>query len=88
MSTVVTCAGCNYRNAASMTKAFRIGTVRGRLCVACEASLGVALAGWMHRRLREVELLALRADEERDAALELANEALPLSTRRAMRRSA
>lgn len=83
------CAVCNEAHPTERTRPYQLGTVRGRLCVACESSLGVALAGWMHRRLKEVAQASERAAEERDAAKELAMEALPLSTRRAMaRRSA
>lgn len=86
---MIRCAVCNAACSDQSSRPYQIGTVRGRLCVSCESSLGVALAGWMHRRLKEVAAASERASEERDQAKLLALEVLPLSTRRAMsRRSA
>lgn len=82
------CTVCGEKDSQS----YHVGAVRGHLCKVCMQGAGVALASWTVKRMREVQreqdMLARRANEERvlDAArAEIADEILPLSTRRAMR---
>lgn len=85
------CTVCGEKDGQS----YHVGAVRGHLCKVCLQGAGIALAAWTVKRMREVQreqdMAARRANEERvlDAAREdVANEQLPLSTRRAMREAA
>jgi hypothetical protein len=81
------CSVCGAPEAQS----YHVGNVRGRLCAGCMQGAGVALASWALKRMRSVQreqdMLARRANEERAIDVDVSNELLPLSTRRAMRRA-
>lgn len=75
---------CNVCGALE-AQSYHLGRVRGHLCAACQHGAGGALASWSLKRMREVERNT-RADRALGAARDdVANEQLPLSTRRAMR---
>lgn len=83
---------CAICRSTLLVRSCHLGEVRWYLCEACGDSAGAALAVWAMRRTeelrRQADLRAARAAGERSAdelAALASEEALPLSTRRAMR---
>lgn len=76
------CMMCGSGNAQS----YNLGMhVRGRLCSTCMESAARDFAKWSVKRGGEIQAERLRAADAQQAAFDLAAEALPLSTRRALR---
>ena len=86
---------CGICRSTDRVQSYHVGNVRGEFCATCLQGAGIALAAWTLKRMREVQreqdALARRANEEpalNVVRADVANEQLPLSTRRAMKRGA
>lgn len=77
---MATCAVCQLAIAPGTAERYAIGSCQGTMCVQCSRSMETAIAGWMRKRMGDVEIERQqqekieRARQEKAAAAVLAKE--------------
>jgi hypothetical protein len=66
------CATCPMVCSYETSRPYSIGPLRGRVCIACEQSLGAALGRWMLERGKELARAQQQAEQALKAAALLA----------------